>query len=640
MLTALIIVAGPHLTRPVRRFGWLIVILVAISGFALAFGYPSDALGGVGLGMLVGGGVLLVFGSPKGYPATSEVQKALADLGVELSSIALTPDQSWGTRRYDAVSVEGAPIEIKAYGRDATDSQVASRAWHQLWYRNDGRHFAYSRRQAVEHEALAIFMASRAGVATPEVLAVGIGGDDTALLATTDEGSLLTEVDVTADHLAAVWRQVVVLHDSGIAHGQLGLAAVSVTDDGMVLRDFDAAAFSAPEIRIHVDVVSLLFESAVALGPDEAAQIAQRELGDERLAAVLPYLQVPALSHQQKKMVAKPKQTIAQLRTDITEATGAEDAAPAKLRRVRWQDLITPALSLIAAYALIGMLSDIDFEAVWEVVRDAEWFLIVIGFLIGQLVFIPEATGMLFATGYPLPMRPLTVLQLSVKWIGLAIPSAAGRITMNTLFLRKYGVSPTVALTQGAIDGVSGFVVEAMILVIAFIASPISLDLDTSEIRWGLILLIVVLLIVGTVVAILRVARLREKVLPVVGEAWGLLRDVLKDPKRGLGLLASNLASRLVLAIVLWFVLQAIDAPLPLLMCLVVTVATNLLAGLVPIPGGIGVAEAVLTSFLVLAGLPSEEAFAGAVVFRIATFYIPAGEGFFAMRWLQTGGYL
>jgi uncharacterized protein (TIRG00374 family) len=69
-------------------------------------------------------------------------------------------------------------------------------------------------------------------------------------------------------------------------------------------------------------------------------------------------------------------------------------------------------------------------------------------------------------------------------------------------------------------------------------------------------------------------------------------------------------------------------------------VATNLLAGLVPIPGGIGVAEAVLTSFLVLAGLGENEAFAAAIVFRIATFYIPAGQGFFATRWLEVGDYI
>ena len=159
-------------------------------------------------------------------------------------------------------------------------------------------------------------------------------------------------------------------------------------------------------------------------------------------------------------------------------------------------------------------------------------------------------------------------------------------------------------------------------------------------IAWELILLIVVLLIVAAFVSIWRIRRLRDLVVPILRDVGGLFWGVMKDPKRGLGLVGSNLASRLILAITLWLILQAIGTPLPLVTCLVVTVATNLLAGLVPIPGGIGVAEAVLTSFLILAGLGSDEAFAAAVVFRIATFYIPAGEGFFAMRWLERGGYL
>jgi uncharacterized membrane protein YbhN (UPF0104 family) len=299
-----------------------------------------------------------------------------------------------------------------------------------------------------------------------------------------------------------------------------------------------------------------------------------------------------------------------------------------------------PALSLIAAYALIGMLTDIDFVAVWEVAEDATWAWIIIGFFVGQMAFVPEATGMLFATGYDLPLRPLVILQVSVKWIGLAIPSAAGRVTMNTLFLRKFGVSPTVALAQGALDGLAGFIVEAGVLFVALIASDLSFDLDTKDVNWLMILLIAALLIVGSVVVVLRIERLRELVVPALKDAWGLLWSILKDPKRTFGLLGSNLASRAILAATLWFILHAIGLPLPFVAALVATLATNLLAGLVPIPGGIGVAEAVLTSLLIVFGLSPEAAFAAAVIFRIATFYIPAAEGFVAMKWLESNGHL
>lgn len=311
-----------------------------------------------------------------------------------------------------------------------------------------------------------------------------------------------------------------------------------------------------------------------------------------------------------------------------------------KRRRKKWKSLVTSALSLVAAYALIEMLVDIDFAAVWGIVEDATWAWIITGFFVGQLAFFPEATGMLFATGYDLPFRPLVSLQVAVKWIGLAIPSAAGRVAMNALFLRNFGVTSTVAVTQGAIDGIAGFVIEAGLLIVAFAVSDFSLDLDTTEFNWPLVVLVVGLLILGTVLAVIRIERLRDRVLPILGEAWDVLWSILKDLKRTFGLLGSNLAARAILATTLWLILHAIGVPLPFAAALVASVATNLLAGLVPIPGGIGVAEAVLTSFLIVLGLSSDEAFATAVIFRVATFYIPAAEGFVAMKWLESNGYL
>ena len=94
------------------------------------------------------------------------------------------------------------------------------------------------------------------------------------------------------------------------------------------------------------------------------------------------------------------------------------------------------------------------------------------------------------------------------------------------------------------------------------------------------------------------------------------------------------------LAVALWLILRSIGIELSVALVLVVTVATNLLAGLVPIPGGIGIAEAVLTSWLVLVGVPETSAFAATVVYRMWTFYLPAVEGFFAMRWLERRDYL
>jgi uncharacterized membrane protein YbhN (UPF0104 family) len=638
VVTGVIMVAAPHLARPVRWFGWTTVALVAISGFGLGYGLPTDAFGAIGLGLAAGGAILFTLGSPRGYPDIDEVETALVELGVPVGALHLVPDQSWGVRTLRGRLEDGSAVEVLAYGRDAADTRLAAKTWHALWYRDSDRTVSFSRIEAVEHDALAMLVAERAGVNVQVPLATGVAGDDTAVLVRSSRGSAFSEP--TAEHLEAAWSEVMKLHDAGLAHGALTVDAMAIDDDHVVLANFANSSLNATELQRSRDVVSFLYESAAAVDTDAAVAAAMVVVPRASLVDALAYLQVPALTRRQRNRVDKPKDLVDGLRNALAAATDADVPEPAKLRRIRPKDLIMPALSLIAIYALVGMLADIDFAAVSEIVRDAAWGLILVGFLVSQITFFFESFGMIFATGYSLPMKPLIVLQFAVKWIGLAIPSAAGRVTMNTLFLRKYGVSPTIAVTQGAIDGLSGFVVEGLILLIAFIAADLSLDAETSDVSGGLIIGIIALLIIGTLITVLRVPRLHDAVVPKVTQAWGALSGVVSNPKRLFGLLGANFASRLVLAATLLFILHSINAPLPLVSCLVVTVATNLLAGLVPIPGGIGVAEAAMTAFLGLFGLDADTAFAAAVVFRLATFYIPAVEGYFATKWLQAGEYI
>lgn len=79
---------------------------------------------------------------------------------------------------------------------------------------------------------------------------------------------------------------------------------------------------------------------------------------------------------------------------------------------------------------------------------------------------------------------------------------------------------------------------------------------------------------------------------------------------------------------------------LSLISCTAVVVATSLLQGIIPVPGGIGVSEAVMSAFLVPLGVSGAAAMGATVIWRVATFYLPAVEGFFASRYLQKHGYL
>lgn len=649
VVVAVLVAASPHLAKPMRRLGWTTIVLMGLAAVTLSYGSSSDAVGSIGTGMLVAGLVLVVVGSPRGYPDPASVAESLSGMGLDVNDVRIDTRQTWGFRRLVGTAADGSGVAIKAYGRDATDTMRMAKAWRTLWYREGGRAVSLSRLQAVEHEALVTMMAERSGVAVSGVIAAGETSSEVALLVQRGGGTRLSDLDVgeIRDELVVqIWQDVARLHDASISHGSLTTDAILSDGRGHVIGDFSLGSVVATEAERSDDIVELLVSLSPLIGAERSVVSAVQGLGSDAVSAALPYLQLPGVSRGTRQKVDDPKATIEELKTAVSDVAGLELPDPVKIRRVSIRDLLTAALLLLAVGALVPMIAGIDFAEVWSVLQNASWGLMLVALVVGQTMFIPDAMGMMFAVGGGLPFWPLVTLQVAIKFIGVAIPSVAGRVAMNAAFLHKFGVGVAAATTQGAIDSLSGFVVEVSILILALLYAVLygdfgaSFDVETEDVPWAVVLLIAVVLALVTVAAFRWIKRLRELVFPVIREGWQALVAVVKDPVRALGLLGSNLGTRMVMAAALWLVLQGIHTPLGYLECLVAVVATNLLQGVVPVPGGIGVTETLMTAILVFFGVDENAAFAAAISWRVITFYLPAAEGFFAMRWLEKHQYL
>ena len=86
--------------------------------------------------------------------------------------------------------------------------------------------------------------------------------------------------------------------------------------------------------------------------------------------------------------------------------------------------------------------------------------------------------------------------------------------------------------------------------------------------------------------------------------------------------------------------LDGIEASLPLGTLLVIIVGVSLFSGLMPVPGGIGVAEGAFIVGLTAAGIDPATSFATAIAYRLVTFYLPPLWGGVAMRRLERDGLL
>jgi uncharacterized protein (TIRG00374 family) len=645
LVTGILLVVAPYVTRPLRRLGWLAMVVTAIASVALSYGSPVHAAGSVGVGMLTAGVLLLAVGTPRGYPSPESVLYGLERLGVPNVDIRQASGQDWGLVRFVAECGDGTQLDVKVHGRDSFDSQLAAKVWRTMIYREIGRTVSLTRLQAVEHEALVGLMAARAGVSVPELRAVGSASADVALIAVDRVGvplSDLGEDDLADDLLVDIWRNLARLHAANISHGQMRASSVRVSEQGALLVDLGLGSL-APEVDDRAaDVVELLFSLALLVGAERAARSAHDGLGQEGLVEALPYLQVPAVSAVNRRQVDKPKKVVADLSEAVLAATGVEKPEPVELRRVSLKSLLAVGLVLLIGSALIPLITGVDYAEIWDVLEGADWALIVSALILGHTQFFPQATSTMFAVTTKLPFWPLLVLQTASQFISLAIPSSAGRVAMNAAFLHKFGVPVSAAVAQGAIDGFSGFLVQAIILVIVLLTGDVDLglEIDPSDVPWLLVLGVIALLILIVVTILWRVRTIRERVAPILRQAWDAFTAVLKQPTRAIGLLFSNFVYWNVMGATLWILLEAVGAPISYGSALFVAAGTSLFAGFMPIPGGVGVAEATMVALLATFGVEQSAAFAVTATYRVITFYLPALEGLFGTRWLERNDYI
>jgi uncharacterized protein (TIRG00374 family) len=115
---------------------------------------------------------------------------------------------------------------------------------------------------------------------------------------------------------------------------------------------------------------------------------------------------------------------------------------------------------------------------------------------------------------------------------------------------------------------------------------------------------------------------------------------VLRHPSKVGQMLLGNVWAQLVQAVVLGICLAAFGGSASLAELILVNTFVSLFAGLMPVPGGVGVAEAALAYGLQAIGVDSAVAISTAIAFRLVTFYVPPLWGSLALRWLRKRAYL
>ncbi|MEZ0235631.1 MAG: lysylphosphatidylglycerol synthase domain-containing protein [Actinomycetota bacterium] len=650
--TAVIVTASPDLARPLRLIGRWLIAIGMVSSVALGAALPIGVLAGFLIGFASAAVVHLLFGSPGGRLTLDQVTEVLGELGVDATATRDAALQPRGVALTLASTSGGRPLVVKVFGRDAQDGQLVAATWYAIWHRG-AKQVRVGRLQQVEHEAFVTLAAERGGVSVLPALEAGETQQGDAVLVLDASARTLgsleaSEIDV--ERISGAWRVLADLHELGISHGHLDATTVVVRDDGSpALTDFGAAQVAASAGALKTDRAQLLVTTALAADTDRAPDGAAAVIGDDGLAEILPFLQPAAFEFDTRKALHDRKLDLKALREQIAERAGTEIPPLEPLQRVTWQSLLKLAVAAFLASTLISAFANIGIDTIVDQFRSADWWWLLGALLLSPISQVPQAFSTMGATLHEIRFWPVLMLQYGVQFISLAVPSSAARLALEVRFWERVGVPGAGALSIGMLDSFSTFVIQVLLIVVILATDAASLGVSStasgsssegSSIDWTTLLIAVALVLLALGIAYL-VPKTRAKLhgfRETLRKQWADAKEallVLRHPKKVVLLLGGNLIAQVMLAIILGVCLHAFGHSASLAALILVNTFVSLFAGFMPVPGGVGVAEAGFTAGLIAIGIPEGAATSTALAFRLVTFYLPPLWGGFAMRWMK-----
>ena len=302
VIVAVISVASPYLTRPVRRLGQLLVLLIAIASLYLGTTLPDGALAG---------------GRPRvGDRRARAPRVRLARWAAHRRPGARRPWSSSGSTPTTCICSPHQPRTGTAMAASDADGELA----------DPGARSRRGRRAAdVEVLALARVQGRRARRSTPpgsrtsrrrptrcssrnapactsrRWSSPAAAGPGMALHRVTHRsaGRVLADARSRRGHRRACsttcGSRSRRCTTARVAHGRLNATHVIVDGTTVSIADFEFASGAAATGRRAADVAELLVSTALLVGDDRAVAAADAGIGDDAIVEALPYLQPAAL---------------------------------------------------------------------------------------------------------------------------------------------------------------------------------------------------------------------------------------------------------------------------------------------------------------------------------------------------------
>jgi undecaprenyl-diphosphatase len=629
---AMATVASPYIGRSARRTTWLLVALIAVARVYVGAHFPADVIGGFAVGWVVGSTIHLVFGAPRGFPDPNILAARLGAEGLEIRAMEAIGEKNSSFR---VETADGSVLHVRVADRDRGDADWLYRTWRFVAFRDPiASEEVRDTDRAVEHEALALVLAARHGVAAPEVWWTDrVSDSESVIVRAWVAGQDLTHI--TRDDDAALrdaWCMLERLHHAGIAHGAADLGSFVLADSGVFVVRLSHARFRASSPEFRHDVAELLASSAATVGTGVAVRSAEEALGSEMLLDALPVLQPLALSSATRAALRASDCTVDELRVAVA-ALGAIATPPAE--RPLWvvgRNLAPLALGAIALVVLLAQIG--NFRVALEAAGTANPAWLASAVLIACTGYVMAAVSLMGAAPEALALGRTTVVQFAAAFTNRIAPAGIGAMATNIRYLERSGIRRTRAATSIGLNAAAGGIVHVVLLVtvIPIAGSHASVHLpsapDLSD-YWPIAAVIIVALsLAGLWYWRHGLKSIMDRVRPHARD----VRNVLGQPRRALLLFGGSLGVTTAQAFVFVACLEAVGVRLSILTIVAVFLAGSALAAAAPTPGGLGALEAALVAGLGQVGVPAAPAVAAVLLSRIIGYWLPVLPGWLAFN--------
>jgi len=549
-------------------------------------------------------------------------------------------------RLYVMKTVAGKMYNVIVLDGDRQVMNIITRTWRYLRSRAVEGRTTLSLRQTAERTALISYAVRSAGVSTPAVLSIAEAADSMLIIREATHSSVsfadLTSDQITDELLDAMWDQVLRAHHCGIAHRGLTADCFRVSFDETTphiwVLGWETGDVASPELALRIDLTQMLTLITTKTDPTRALASASRALNQTELAGLGPLLQMPAVPKATRDTMDNPKETLAQLRTELVQDLPDANAQPEQITRVGVKTILITVLVIVA---LIVGLTSFNITEVVQALRDSSWQWAVAAFVIGMVGFLGASITFMAFSPVKLSLWKVYVCQVAAAFVALAAPAGLGPAAVNLRVLTKKQVPTPIAAATVALAQVANIVVVFLSLVVLTAVSGSS-QLSTLRVTPAmLITILVVAVIIGVLMLIPKFRTwILARVTPLLKQTWPRLVELLSSPYRlALGLLG-NVILVVTYVTALLFAVYAFGEDISFLAAAMVYLLGTSAGSVVPTPGGMGAIEVTESATLGSIGINVGIAASIVLLFRLVTYWIRIPMGWFAYRWMRRVGEL